>query len=610
MKKSVVNMRPPDGRMTFWIVLGVLCVAYGGTLTHPMVFDDEVYLRGNPIFREWRSFLDLVRDFGGLARRAGEAALDPDLSTNFIMRPLTYFTFFLNHCWGELSPIGYRLLNILIHGVNGCLVWRLAGRWVEVRGSVDPSDVRRWGWMPFMAAAVFVLHPIQIESVTYIIQRATSLCCGFLLLAVVSHVEWLLSDRLIWRIASCAATVGAVASKETGFVAPVLLLGVEVFIFGSKWREAMRRVWVHGIVVFLVPLALVAVSSAQGKGEGIGSVFGIAHGNQSKSYVAEYAMTQPVVWLHYLRLVVLPVGLNIDPEVQMVLRYTDFRFWGPLAMLGLCALGCMALWGRFRGAGDVSLLVFAAWWWAVSIGPDSSVVPLPDVMAEHRTYVSMVGAALLGGRVIGAIFEYGGWWRVLALGALVLLGGVTVDRNRVWASAERLWADTASKSPGKVRPWINLGSALFEAGKLEAARAAFERANEVNPTVPACANLVVVNLRLGEPERALSAGRRGMDLRPSGYDHLLMLHHATALIRVEREVEALGVIRECVSLQPRFLPARMMYGALLMKRGLFLEAERVFSEGLGWHPEQRELLEGIEQCRSNREPGVRLKLGY
>jgi Flp pilus assembly protein TadD len=603
-------MRPLEVTSSLWVVAGLLSLVYGGTLGYPMVFDDEVYLRGNPIFTQWGSFLDLFRDFGGLARRAGLAALDPDLSTNFIMRPVTYLTFFLNHRLGEFSPQGYRFFNVVVHGLNGLLVWGVLRRWVERVGCLGRSGETGWAWAPLAAAAVFVIHPMQIESVTYVIQRATSLCCFFILLTVCGYQEWRVDRGRGWLVVSGVGMFGAIFSKETGFVVPVLLLGVERFVMASGWRAALVRLIPYGAAALVVPALLMAVSAAQGKGEGVESVFRIAHGVQRSGYGWEYAMTEPMVWLRYLRLVVLPTGLNLDPDVPMVTAWTDWRFWGAVLALLVVVVGFWWVWVRGRAWPVSGIVVCSGWWWAVALGPDSSVVPLPDVMAEHRTYVSMVGAASVLGLALAWLGRRGWAGRFAALGALVVLGGLAIARNAVWATPERLWRDTAVKSPNKARPWINLGGACYEAGKLEDARQAFERANGLMPTVPACANLAVVHLRLGDAEAALRVGMQGMALRPSGYDHLLLVQVATALVRLGREVEAMGVIRECVGLQPRFLPARMFFGALLLKRGLAAEAERVFAEGLKWSPGHPDLMEGVNRARVTGGEGAKLRLGF
>ncbi len=603
-------MKPLEITTSLWVVAGLLSVVYGGTLGYPMVFDDEVYLRGNPIFTQWSSFLDLFRDFGGLARRAGAAALDPDLSTNFIMRPVTYFTFFLNHAVGGFSPQGYRLFNVIVHGLNGVLVWGVLRRWIKRsgRGEESPGGYREW--VPLAAAAVFVIHPMQIESVTYVIQRATSLCCFFILLAVYGYQERRAGRGLGWLIVSWIGMVGAIFSKETGFVVPVLLLGVETFVMRGAWRGAVMRIAPYGVVASVVPVLLISVSAAQGKGEGVESVFGIAHGVQRAGYAWEYALTEPMIWWGYLRLVLLPTGLNLDPDVPLVTAWTDGRFWG--AALGLLVVVAVfwTVWRRRRAWPFAGMMICSAWWWAVALGPDSSVVPLPDVMAEHRTYVSMVGASAVLGLAFAWLGGRGWLGQSAALVGLIVLGGLAVARNAVWATPERLWRDTALKSPGKARPWINLGGACYEAGKFEDAREAFERANGLMPTVPACANLAVVHLRLGDAEAALRVGMQGMALRPSGYDHLLLVQVATALVRLGREVEAMGVIRECVGLQPRFLPARMFFGALLLKRGLATEAESVFAEGLRWNPGHPDLLEGVNRARATGGGGAKLKLGF
>lgn len=605
------------GPPAFLLVLGVLAAAIlGPTLSYKPVFDDEVYLVNNPLFKDARNFANLLLDFTQVARFASRNLLDSDLSTNFIMRPLTYGTFHLNFRWGGLDPRGYRLVNISIHLCNALLVWRLS-RMLSSAGPVPPPSEEGAALRelaPALAGFLFFLHPLQLESAVYIIQRATSLCTFFYLLGLVCHFKanQCGSDRWLsagWRAASVAGVFAAMLSKESAVTAPVLAVLLDVLFLGTTVRAALKDA--AGLLLLLpyLPLMLLKVSAAQAGEASAGKALNIAHSNPDPLYALHYLMSQAEVWWRYLKLFVWPSGLNIDPDVRPVRGFSDPRFL--LSAAGWLGLGiCGALlrrpllrrpWGK--------PLVFSLFWFAFTLLPDSSVVPLPDLMAEHRTYLPTVGlcigcsAALFScalPRLLAAS---------IAVAALAGLSTASVMRCRVWSSPVALWEDTVRKSPGKVRGWLNLGAAYFETDRLSEAEDAFLISLRLEPTVPGAANLATVYLKCNQPERALPVALDGLRLRPTGYDHTLLASLGEALVRLGRPREAVPYYEEMLQMNPGILLAIHNLGHCHLLLGQFQLAREVFLAGLRHHPGQPALLSGLAAAEAGAN-SIKLRLGF
>ena len=585
---------------------------FGPTLPYAPVFDDEVYLVGNPIFKDPKSFANLFLDFKGVATFASRNLLDPDLSTNFIMRPLTYGTFHLNYLFGGMQPQGYRFVNICIHLANALLVWRLSRILLRTGACPVPAqgrfDLRSLA--PCLASLLFFLHPLQLESAVYIIQRATSLCALFYLLGVVCHFQANASagriPQLCWRAGSILSIFAAMLSKESAVTAPVLAVALDILVLGTGVGAALRNAAGLLLLVPYLPLMLLKVSAAQAGGLSAAKAVNIAHTSPDPSYALHYLMSQTEVWWRYIGLFVWPTSLNIDPDLRPILSFTEPRFL--LSVSGWLLLLAVALVLRRRSQSRVwaAPLFLAALWFGLTLLPDSSLVPLPDLLAEHRTYIPLAGLCVGGAAALLACPAPPFCTLLLALAALVALGTASVKRCHVWSSPVTLWQDTAGKSPGKVRCWLNLGAAYFETGKLQLAEETFLKSLQVEPTVPGASNLATVYLKLNQPEKALPIALDGLKLRPTGYDHLLLAALGEALIRSGRPREAVAHYEELLQMNPSILLASHNLGHCHLQIGQFQLAREVFLAGLRHHPNQPNLLSGLAAAEAN---SVKLRLG-
>lgn len=583
------------------LLLGVLgTVLFRGSLNYPMVFDDEIYLRENPIFKNAENFKAIFSNFKGVATMAAKIGIEGDVSTNFLMRPLTYLSFHWNYRVGALNPLGFRVVNIAIHSANALLVWYLA--------HLLALKSRARHLIPSLSCLFFFVHPLQIESVIYIIQRATSLCTFFYLCTLIAHIKANTRPSVLWRTASVLCALGAMFSKETGVTVPVLAVALDIAAFQTPLRQACWRARMLLVLLPILPLLLTAVSYAQTGALTGGAVVNIASNSADPSYGWHYALTQPIVWLRYLGLLAWPVGLNVDPDVVLVKSITDVRFWG--ASLSLIFLFRAAAWSYTQPSRRATngAIFLGAGWFALTLLPDSSLVPLPDCMSEHRTYLPSVGFCLVAATLVCSIPFSQGLVGAVATVITLSLAATTFVRSKVWSSPQSLWKDACDKKPLKPRPWLNLGAAYFEAGKLEASEDAFIQSIQVAPSVPAFSNLACVNLHRNQPQRAYDFARMGLQCRPSGYDPLLLVNLGDSCRQLSRLQEAIDAYREALQLIPSRLDIRLRLCDALLQTMNTTSALEVLYEGFIHHPKSPELEKAIATVEGMKNQ-YRLRLG-
>ena len=595
--------------LLLYAVIGALL--YGRTIAYPMVFDDLLYLAENPLFREFHHFPELLTQFKQKVICLAPLGKDGDISANFALRPITYFSFFINYQIGELTPNSYRLVNILIHVGNAFLTFRLSRRLLSAPHFSTTTEGTHSGTAPLIAGLIFLVHPLQIESVTYIIQRATSLCTLFYLLAILLHLESSRSNRTDLRVLSSVSVVLCMLSKESGFTAPIVAVCIDWLVFRVPIRTAIKNAASLLIWIPLVPALVIAVSLSQ-KGEiGLADLLHVSATQGSTSQSLPYAMTQPSVWVRYLKLFLWPAGLNIDPDIASVKKFSSTDFWFPMLVLPFLTLtGTVALLKRIAPRPAAALLCGIGWF-AVTIAPDSSLVPLPDLMAEHRTYLPLVGLCFLAGFTLSKLAgsQLPHQWQRSGVLAIILpttaLCITTLDRNETWSSKEKLWYDTCLKSPRKLRAWINLANAHSDSGKLEDAQWALEQCIAVQPIGIAYANLSSILLRRGKREEALDSAVKGLACPSSGYDFFVLAAVGRCLVNLERWTDATPFLQKSLEASPGHLESAHLLAVAQSNLGRHREALETLESAQRYHPDNQTVRSGIAFCEGKlRENAV------
>lgn len=470
-----------------------------------------------------------------------------------LQRWLAYVSFAANHAIHGLSPAGYHVVNLLVHGAVVALLALLAGRLLRAAGVADEGVRDR---ARAIAALLFAVHPVHTMAVTYVIQRMTSLGA---LLALASLSAWLAArrDGALRRGPAAAALLLwylAVACKENYAVLPGIVLLVE-WISGTDLRAALGRRRTFGVAALLVAVALGALAAAR--------YWPVIEREQLRFGVSvgDRLLSQPRVLWHYLSLLALPLPsrLHVDyayPASTGLLSPPTTL----LALAGLAALVAVAVLARRRHP----LLALATGWFLVALAVEQSVLPI-DLVFEHRLYFASVGAFVLTGHAIATRLPGRAAWLVALPLAAVLAFGTRL-RNEVWRDPARLFADAASVGAGKADALVNASVALRQRGDLDEAERVLHRAIALEPWAPqAYANLGNVAVDRGRADEAERWYREA--LRRDRRNAEVLYNLGVLLADQGRREEAAAAYEEAVAASPDHSDARVNLALLVDHAG-------------------------------------------
>ncbi len=388
-------------------------------------------------------------------------------------RHIGRLSLWLNYKIGGLDPFGYHVVNLLIHLSVGLLLFDLVRRTLRLPG-VDARLQRSSGPLAFAIALFWLVHPLQTESVTYVIQRLESLVSFFYLGCLYCVLRGVSARRPAWCLLAVSSFWFGVATKEIIVTAPLVLLLYDRAFLAGSWREVWQKRW--GIYLAMAPvviwmgLVLAGGPSADGR---------VSAGFQLEEVTPwQYLMTQAGVILHYLKLAVLPLGQCLDYGWPLVDEFADAALPGllVLGLLGACGFA-WSKWPRLAMLGLAFFLVLA---------PTSSIMPIEDRAFEHRMYLAL--AAITALVVLASWYVLDRWvpWRLAPALAVVsaasLLVALTVSRNELYCDPIAMWQNVLETAPHNARAHCNLGSAYCRDWQFDRGEPHLRRAVQLDPS--------------------------------------------------------------------------------------------------------------------------------
>jgi protein O-mannosyl-transferase len=544
------------------------------------------------------------------------------------MRIVGFFTFAVNYRIHGDTVAGYHVVNLLIHILNGFLVYflvlltfrtpffsnpfspplSLRGGRVEL-SNAGPSTLNSQLSTQFVslaAALLFVSHPIQTQAVTYIVQRFTSLATLFYLVSLVMYIKGRLASpqagKLTGYVLSLISAVLAMKTKEIAFTLPLVIALYEFMFFDGALKKRILYLVPLLLTMLIIPLSL--MGSTKPLGEIIGDV---SEATRVQTDISrwEYLFTQFRVIVTYVRLLFFPVNQNLDYDYPVYRSFFDpnvimsFLFLMLIFGVGVYffytsridSLGNPAYrTGRHRGIAPTThlrLIAFGIFWFFITLSVESSIIPITDVIFEHRLYLPSVGFFIAVASVLSMVWERlkdkAKWAGKAVTGGLIavvlLFSGVTYARNTVWQSELSLWKDVARKSPGKARAHSNLGLAFMNKGDMDNAAVAYGRAIAIDPKIAEPHfNLGVVYERKGQPDEAIEEYKKAVSLAPDYADAFFNLGvmYASKGLRDEAIMNYKAALR----LRPDFAMAHFNLGVIYMGNNLADEAVKEFEAAL------------------------------
>ncbi|HEY3756877.1 MAG TPA: tetratricopeptide repeat protein [Opitutaceae bacterium] len=588
MKRAGANRR--------WLAIAILTIAvaaaYATALGGGFVYLDGPAIRQNDTLRhgfDWKAILN--------PPTAGGVTVGG--------RPLVNVTLALNYALGGLNPWGYHLFNGLIHLLAAWVLFDLVRRVLARR----EGDTGRAELTALMVSAVWAVHPLTTEAVTYVVQRAESLMGLCYLLTLYTFVRWIQAERPVigWAVLSVVACGLGMTAKEVMVSAPVIVVLFDRAFVATSFREAGRRRWGYYAALALtwIPLAALVAQGGGNRGGTAGFDLGFSWWG--------YLRTQFPAILHYLRMAVWPHPLNFYSTPTW--EFSNLRVAGSGVIV--VALAVTAMFGALRGRawGFLGTAFFAV------LAPTSLVPGMSQTMAEHRMYLALVpvvvflvlilrraACAVAGGLSQGgacgphALFGiesrtagvtapgYSANLVFVIVGAIwvVALGVATSRRNLDYKDELTLWTDTARRSPDNAFVLNNLGVALAAANRPGEAIAPLTEAARIRPSyAEAEDNLGLALAEAGRPAEALPHYERALVLRP--HDLEAEANLGVACVALNRPDEAVTYFRRALADDPRNHAARANLAAALARRGRWDEAAKEFRQALEGEPANAEM---------------------
>ncbi len=539
-------------------------------------------------------------------------------------RPLVNLSLAFNYALGGTAPFGYHAFNLLVHFLAGLALFGVVRRTL-----VSPVLRPRFGaaslGLALTAAALWLLHPLQTESVTYLCQRAESLMALCYLSTLYDFIRAVESATpLRWLTAAVLTCWLGMAAKEVMVSAPlIVLLYDRTFVAGAfASASALRRrgrFYAALAATWLLLGVLVAGNLHRG------GTAGFATGVTPWSY----ALTQVFAIPHYLRLALWPHPLVFDYGFESV-PSTGALLLSGLVLATLLVFTGLALVRR-------PALGFAGACFLAILAPASGIVPVAtQTMAEHRMYLPLAALTTLAALGLHAIAGR----RAFAVGATLALalGFGTARRNTDYRTELALWTDTVAKRPENSCAHNNRGILLFKAGRADEAITSFETALRLRPAYPeahvnrgaallhlghapeaadefaaalrlkpdypeAHNNLGLALKQIGRPAEAIRQFRETLRTHPEHAD----AHHnlAIALLEAGETTNAITHFAVTLRVRPDFADAHSNLGVALMRAGRFAEALAHYETALRLNPNHAGARDNLTELHTRLEAQTR-----
>ncbi|HLH38020.1 MAG TPA: tetratricopeptide repeat protein [Bryobacteraceae bacterium] len=489
------------------------------------------------------------------------------------IRPLLMLSFWIDYRFAHGNDPGqYHQTSVLLHFFTSVFAALIVAKLAEWAGAAEKMRSA----LALFAGSIFLLHPLQTESVAYVSERAEALSVMFYYAAFAVFLYKRGESITLARSLAIVLLFGAaIASKEHTLTLPALLLLTDYF-----WSRGGVRKNASLYGMFAVAGAAGAAMVLRVIGESKTAGF-----NLREMSPAAFFFTQcRVVW-DYIRLFFLPFGQNIDHDVAT--SHTLLEHGAILGLLALIAL-VAAAWSYRKQFPLASYGIFV---FLLLIAPTSSFVPLSDAIAERRAYLPLIGLLLVCCEFLRRLrFEQVVWTSVAAA---VFCSVLTYKRAEVWSSPLALWQDSVAKSPEKYRPRFQLAYAQYELGRCADAAKNYELASHMAPVQPDL--LVDWGLSLdcaGRWEEAITKLNQALQFKDTAHVHSQI---AAVYARHQHVPEALRELAAAEKLDPSFDVTYLYRGNIYRMMGDRPAAVREYQHALALNPRNDPARIALEQ---------------
>ena len=562
--------RHPRTSSVLLVLSAFAFIAYANSLGNGLVFDDNLVISHA---RQIWNFKEPPVPFDRPSRQPVSLPADQQITH----RPVRTIVMAIEYHFFGWNPAGYRAVNILLHTLNGLLVF------IVLRAMTSGP------WPALVAAVLFVLHPIQTESVAYIAGQRDILFTLFYLVGFLAYVRYRATDRTGYLGLAGLAYIFGILTKEMAITLPMVCIAYDLFrslpgrgpaVSSPIWKALRsglqasfdRSKWLYlvmGVVsaLFLFYFVVVANPSHQRGlyGGGVGPTL----------------MTSARIMVHYVKQMTFPLTLNADSYGAFSVSRSIADPWGLFAFLVLAGLW----YGLFRLLRTDRWSTFGGVWFFLTLLPVSQIVPHQELVAEHFLYLPSVGFCL----VLSLLMERALSTRAAPAAAalfgiaLLLLGIRTVLRNRDWKDELTLWTKAVQVAPHSYWAHQRLGDAYKALSRYVEAIREYEAVQTLTPGY--ATEYIAIgdsHRRMGQYTEAADQFKQALAISPGSVAARLGLTHAyLAMGLLERARETHAPIARFVSKAAQEFRET---GDAKMAEGLAAEAVHAYRNGLEFNP--------------------------
>lgn len=491
-------------------------------------------------------------------------------------RPFGMFTFALNYHFNQLDVYYYHFVNLIIHLINACLVWWLTLLIFSSPALKDNPINRQKKVIALFTALLFVSHPLATQSVTYIWQRLASMVAMFYLFSLIFYIKARLSNKgnisktLLFSFSLISAVL-AMLTKENAFTLPFAIMLFELFFLRTKKFSLNFRDYrvILLLAAFLGVMLIIPFKYSF-------SVFKTIPPRLGHAYAitpVNYLFSQFSIIVKYIQLLFFPIDQNLDYDIPI--SNTFFELKTILCFLFILSLIILAmfLFNKHR------VISFGIFWFFLTSLIESSIIPLDDLVCEHRTYIPSFGFFLI--LTSGIYLLFWNKYKYLALSIFVLIIGLnsylTYERNKIWNDFISLWNDNIAKTPNLPRVLLNRGVAFRRLGQWEKAIDDYSNVISINPKLEEGYNdRGFAYVHLGKYDKAIGDFTKIIEIDPRSI--IAYSNRGAAFFNLGQWDKAVADFSKAIVLDPKYASAYNNRGAAFCNLGQWDKAIADYSK--------------------------------
>ncbi len=395
-------------------------------------------------------------------------------------RPIAIFSFALNYHYGQLDVRYWHYVNLLIHLMTAVVVWWLTLLVFSTPALKDHKLNSNKQIIALLTALLFVSHPLATQSVVYIVQRMASMVAMFYLLSTALYVQGrLLPKGSVWKyvlfVGSLMVGVLALFTKENAYTLPFALVMAEFFLFRKKKLKVNFKDYRVLLGMGVVAAAFVLMVSRFSLG--VLKPITATETHTATLTPFTYLFTEFGVIVKYIQMLLFPMNQMVDYDYPVAESFFNGRSLIGFVILAACIVVGIVVYKKHR------MISFGIFWFIPTLAIESSIIPINDVIFEHRTYLPSFGFFLILTSVVFILLQKK--YKSLAVVILLIIVAsnsyLTFQRNKVWKDELTLWSDNVAKAPKLARPLTNRGFAYRNIGMWEKALDDYSKAIQLSP---------------------------------------------------------------------------------------------------------------------------------